>query len=185
MTENKQNRRIVQKEPSTAFSDLMAVDDTDTDLPPPTTATTTELGYLNDVSEIVVKQGLSLRDIMQSQQRAEPSVYTIEEKGTGEKLYKVYEDTAGCGNKSCGPNRSFKLRLMDTLDRELIQVERPYVSCDFCCGLTSCFDIVNVWVRNYKSKQFEWRRFGQIRQFWCPLLPYFSVRNAVGKFTYN
>jgi hypothetical protein len=108
----------------------------------------------------------------------EPSMYIIEEKGTGEKLYKVYEDAASCA--SCGPNRSFRLRLMDSHDRELIHVERPYISCDYCCGITSFFDIVNIWVRNYKSKQLEWRRFGQIRQFWCPLVPYFSVRNAVG-----
>lgn len=180
MTENK-SRKIVQKEPSTAFSDLMTVDEADTDLPPPTTATTTELGYINQVTEIVVKQGLSLREMQTLQRSEEPSLFAIEEKGTGQKLYKVYDDTSTCMQQSCGPNRPFKLRLMDSLDRELIQLDRPYISCDYCCGLTSCFDLVNIWVRNYKSKQLEWRRFGQIRQFWCPLLPYFSVRNAVGE----
>lgn len=171
----------VTKEPSTSayFNDMLAVSEADTDLPPPTTASTTELGYLNEVTELVIKQGVSLSNLGPADK--EPSLYLIEEKGTGEKLYRVYDDSVSLHQRLCGPNRPFRLRLMDTQDRELIQVEKPYVTCDACLGLTSFFDLVNVWVRNYKSKQFEWRRFGQIRQLWCPLKPYFSVKNAIGK----
>lgn len=79
--------RIVQKEPSTQFNDLSAVDADLEDLPPPTTAATTELGYINQVTEIVVKQGISLRELPTTRDK-EPSMYIIEEKGTGEKLYK-------------------------------------------------------------------------------------------------
>ncbi|XP_021946420.1 phospholipid scramblase 3 isoform X2 [Folsomia candida] len=152
----------------------------DRPVPPaePQTSTTQELGYLNQVSEISIRQLPDVREMTRGTE--EPNQYVIVEKSTGELLYKVIEDHAVCMQQICCSNRTFTLRLVDKFNREIIKIIRPHISCNWCCGLTDFYDKVEVWVRNFKSMRFDWRKFGYVKKFWCPLLPLFRVYEGEG-----
>jgi hypothetical protein len=139
-----------------------------------------ETGYLNEVSEIIVKQLFNTQEAMRG--TVEPNTYTIFDKITGEKLYRVHETESVCVQQVMGNCRPFKISIYDKFDRELILIEKTLVSCNCFCGLFDFYDRTNAYVRNFKSVQFEWRSVGSVRQYWCPLFPYFRICDNYGKF---
>jgi len=139
-----------------------------------------ETGYLNEVSEIVVKQSFNTQEALRG--TVEPNTYTIFDKATGEKLYRVHETERVCVQQVMGNCRPFKISIYDKSDRELILIEKTLVSCNSCCGLFDFYDRTNAYVRNFKSIQFEWRSVGSVRQYWCPIFPYFAICDNYGTY---
>lgn len=147
-----------------------------------------ELGYLNEVQELIVRQQEDIRERLRGTE--EPNVYFIYDKFTGEKLYHIQEAAGGactcCQAQIFGGNRKFEVTVFDKFKRPIIQMTRPSACCYGGCfpflGLCSCLDKVTVFVKNYKHISFEWKKVGLVKQNWNPIFPSFSIMDLNGKF---
>lgn len=111
--------------------------------------------------------------------------YIIKDKSSGEQLFSVFEGESGseyCCQNICCCNRPFTLRLVDNNNREAVKIVRPCVACGCLGGLMDCCDRVKVYVRNFKTLKFDWKLVGTVEKLWCPLFPYFGIRNENGSF---
>jgi len=141
-----------------------------------------ELGYLNDVQELIVRQQRDIRETLRGTE--EPNVYFIHDKLSGEKLYHIQEQRACCQQECCGANRGFLVTVFDKFNRAVIELKRPSACCYGGCfpflGCCSCLDRVTVSVRNYRSLRFEWNKVGLVTQNWNPVYPSFNVCDGEG-----
>lgn len=109
-------------------------------------------------------------------------------------LFKAEEESSGCGRHCIGSERAFNIKLRDSTENEVIQLERPWMSDSCCCPC--CLQRMEVSTPDtdkdpdpYAYVLFVHRFFLQIsappgnvigflQQEWDPCVPKFTIRDA-------
>lgn len=126
------------------------------------------LESLTTVDKLFVKQKIELLEAFTGFETA--NKYSIS-NANGQKLLYAVEDSGCCTRLCCDNLRPFDLRIMDSSQRELIHLYRPY-RCDSCC-FPCCLQTVEITSPGAGL-------LGSIDQNWSLLYPDFDVKDASG-----
>ncbi|EPQ11468.1 Phospholipid scramblase 2, partial [Myotis brandtii] len=97
--------------------------------PPPPSDCPPGLEYLSQIDQILIHQQVELLEVLIGFETN--NKYEIK-NSLGQRIYFAVEDTDCCTRNCCGANRSFTMRILDLMGREVITLERP-LRCTSCC----------------------------------------------------
>ncbi|XP_050164429.1 phospholipid scramblase 1-like [Myiozetetes cayanensis] len=126
------------------------------------------LEYLTQIDQILIHQQIELLEILTGFETN--NKYELK-NALGQRVYFAAEDTDCCTRMFCGPSRSFTLRIIDNLGREVITLQRP-LRCSSCC-FPCCLQEMEVQAPPGTT-------VGYVVQNWHPCLPKFTIQDEKG-----
>jgi len=128
------------------------------------------LEYLSQIDQLLVKQKVEVFEMLTDIETA--NKYKIK-NSMGQNVYKAKEKSNFCARQCCGPLRSFKMKITDNNDREVLSIKRP-LNCSSCC-FPCCLQEMSV------TSPITGQLLGSIQQQWHCFLPVFSVLDDKGE----
>ncbi|XP_047242477.1 phospholipid scramblase 2-like isoform X1 [Girardinichthys multiradiatus] len=127
------------------------------------------LEYLTQIDQILIHQKVELLEAFIGFETN--NQYEIK-NSLGQKIYKAKEKNDCCTRNCCGSLRSFDMKIIDNLDREVIRLIRPFRCVSCCCPC--CLQEMEVQAPPGTT-------VGFVKQDWHPFLPKFSIQGADGQ----
>ncbi|XP_043926052.1 phospholipid scramblase 1-like isoform X2 [Protopterus annectens] len=133
--------------------------------PPPVINCPPGLEYLSQIDQLLVNQKVELFEAFTGIETN--NKYEIK-NGKGQRIYLASEENDCCTVQFCGPTRSYTIRILDNVGREVITLIRPY-RCTSC--LFPCF------LQEMEVQAPPGITVGYVVQNWHPFLPKFTIQD--------